>query len=125
MAELIQKSNKTSITVNVLTKKEDGMFVAHCLELDIVAVGTTIDDAQRELVSLVCAQIDSAFSNDNLDNLFHPAPPEVWQELFKCKEQIERKYEIRSEFKKKNDIEKTPPWLITNICNPEANLCHA
>ncbi|MBC8440821.1 MAG: hypothetical protein H8D87_14220 [Deltaproteobacteria bacterium] len=125
MAELIKKNKDISFTVNVLTKKEDGMFVAHCLELDIVAVGNTIEEVQKDIVSTVCAQIDYAFSNDNLDNLFHPAPPEAWQEFYKCKEQIERKYPIRSSFTKARDIVKVPPWLTTNFCNSEANLCHA
>jgi len=125
MAELIKKIDKISFTVNVLTKKEDGMFVAHCLELDIVAVGDTLDDVQREIVALVCAQIDYAFSNDNLDNLYHPAPPEVWQELYKCEEQIERWHEIRSDFTKKKNIVKVPPWLTTKTCNTTELTYHA
>ncbi len=126
MAEPIKKSNEISFTANVLTKEEDGMFVAHCLELDIVAVAPTQEEVQREIVSLVCAQIDYAFSNDNLDNLFHPAPSEMWQEFYRCKEQIERKYAIRKGFQKKTGIEKiVPPWLITKTCKAEENICYA
>lgn len=125
MAESIKKNKDISFTVNVLTKKEDGMYVAHCLELDIVAVGSTLDEAQKEIVSTVCAQIDYAFSNDNLQNLYHPAPPEAWQEFYKCKEQIERKYPIRHEFATRSNIIKIPPFLTTNSCNSEANLFHA
>ena len=110
-----KKSSDISIGVNILIKEEDGMFVAHCLELDIVAVAKTLDQAQREVVSLICAQVDYAFSNNNLDNLFHPAPPEVWAEFFKCKEQQERKYKLESAFQK--DIKTIlPPWIIAKTC---------
>jgi len=126
MAEKIKKSNEISFSANVLIKEEDGMIVAHCLELDIIAVGTTLKEVQSEIVSLICAQIDYAFSNDNLDNLYHPAPPEMWQEFYRCKEQIERKYAIRKKFQGKSGIEKiVPPWLITKTCRAEETRCYA
>ncbi|MBU4261221.1 MAG: hypothetical protein KKC76_04985 [Proteobacteria bacterium] len=122
MTSLGEKSEDISISVNILIKEEDGMYVAHCLELDVVAVSKTPDQAQREVISLICAQVDYAFSNNNLNNLYHPAPPEVWTEFFKCKEQIARKYKLQSGFKK--SIESIlPPWLIANTCQP-GKLCH-
>ena len=88
MANFINKSNDASFTTNILIKKEDNLFVAHCLELDIVAVGETLAAAEQEIVSLISAQIDYAFSNDNIDYLFHPAPSEAWQEFYRCKKQV-------------------------------------
>lgn len=123
MASLDTESNATSISVNILIKKEDGLFIAHCLELDIIAVCDTLDNARKEVISLVCAQIDYAFSNDNLENLYHPAPQEVWVEFFKCKEKIERKYKLESGFKKEKNRSFLPPLLTTNTCQPKA-LCH-
>lgn len=126
MVEVLKKSNDISFTTNILVKKEDGLYVAHCLELDIVAVAETFDEAQREIVSLICAQIDYAFTNDNLDNLFHPAPSEAWQEFYKCKEQVERKYEIRPLIKNRTHSQKIiPPWLITKTCEPANTLLYA
>jgi hypothetical protein len=126
MASLGKKSKDISIAVNILIKKDEGMFVAHCLELDVVAVAKSAEDAQREVISLVCAQVDYAFSNNNLDNLFHPAPPEVWAEFFACKEQRERKYKLESGFQKEVKEHKIllPPWLIAKTCQ-QGNLCHA
>ncbi len=77
------KKNEThSFDVNVLLKKEDDLFVAHCLEFDIVAVAETEEQAKKDLKDLVVAQIEYAFANDNLENLFHPAPKSVWEEYF-------------------------------------------
>ncbi len=122
MAIIGKKSADISLSVNILIKENDNMFVAHCLELDIVAVAETLDQAQKEVVSLICAQVDYAFSNDNLSNLFHPAPPEVWAEFFECKEQQERKYKLESAFQKgvKTIL---PPWLIAKTCQ-SCKYCH-
>ncbi len=127
MGELLRKSHDISLSVNILIKEEDGLFVAHCLELDIVAAAKTFDEVQREIISLICAQIDYAFSNDNLENLFHPAPQEVWQELLSCNEQLERKYKIDSSFSKNNKKKGSilPPWLIAKTCKANNSMCHA
>lgn len=124
MFGIFRKNKDTSISVNILIKKEDDAFIAHCLELDIVAVADTADDAQREIISLVCAQVDYAFSNNNLDNLYHPAPAEIWSEFFACKKAKERKYKLESGFQKaaKEHHSILPPWLISKTC--EGNLCH-
>ncbi len=117
MTESIKKSTKRSFTVNILIKKIDNLYVAHCLELDIVAAGKNRAQTEKEIVSLVCAQVDYAFNNNNLDHLYHPAPPEVWKEFFACKEQIERRYRLVSDFRnaqRKRQI--LPPWLIAKTC---------
>ena len=126
MGEIIRKTNDISFTVNILIKKEADLFVAHCLELDIVAAAKTADQAQREIVSLVCAQIDYAFANNNLDNLFHPAPHEVWSEFYACKEQMERKYRLESTFgRDSSEHKKFPPWLISKTCQSDHHFRHA
>ena len=78
----MDRAKETFFTTNILIKKEDGAFVAHCLELDIVAVGETLDQAKKDIVDLVAAQIDYAFANANMENLFYSAPPEVWGHFF-------------------------------------------
>jgi predicted RNase H-like HicB family nuclease len=80
------KSRENSMVFNILIRKEDKIFVAHCLELDIVAARDTLDEAEKEIFDLVSAQVGYAFRNNNLDNLYHPAPPEVWREFYACKE---------------------------------------
>lgn len=117
MGELIRQSNDISISANILIKKEDGIFVAHCLELDVVATGNSYEEAQRECVSLICAQIEYAFAHDNLDNLYHPAPPEIWAEFFSCKAQEERRYMIEHRLEEKTEKPVIlPPWLIAKTC---------
>ena len=69
------------LAFNVLVKFAEGLWVAHCLELDIVATGETSDAAVADIKDLIKAQVSSALSNDNLDYLYHAAPIEVWREF--------------------------------------------
>lgn len=114
----------TSMVFNLLIKKEKGLFVAHCLELDIVSTSTDFDQVKKEIIDLVMAQVDYAFSNDNLNYLYHPAPEKVWAEFYACKDQIEEKVKIKSSFKK--PVKRfVPPWIIARMCSSLDNLCYA
>ena len=102
-----------SMTFNILAKKEKNVWIAHCLELDIIATADKLPVLKKEIVDLIITQIDYAFSNDNLENLYHPAPAEVWKEFYACKESIEKKIKMKSEFKDNSFV---PPWIIANTC---------
>lgn len=122
----IKKSSKgLAMTFNVLIKEEDDVYVAHCLELDIVATSNTEDQVEKDIISLITAQVSYAFSNDNLENLYHSAPPEIWAEFFSCKDQREERHKTESFFKKEPPSGSIiPPWIITNTCR-SPRLCHA
>lgn len=123
MGEIIRKSNELSFNTNILIKKEEDLFVAHCLELDIVAVADSPNQARRECVALICAQIEYAFAHDNLENLYHPAPHDVWAEFYACKVQDELRYKLETRLEESNDSPAIimPPWLIAKTCQ----TCHA
>jgi hypothetical protein len=122
MEELIRQTSDLSFNTNILIKKEDGMFVAHCLELDLVAVADSRDQARRECVALICAQIEYAFAHNNLQNLYHPAPQDVWTEFFACKAQDELRYKLESRLEESDHPAAImPPWLIAKTCQ----TCHA
>jgi hypothetical protein len=108
---------------NLLVKKEDDTYVAHCLELDIVATSRDLEQVKSDMVDLIKAQVDYAFSNNNLAHLYHPAPPEVWQEFYACKHQIEEKT-IRSAVKSKTSERFIPPWIVARTCEL-FKPCHA
>jgi hypothetical protein len=102
---------------NVIVKKEADQYLAHCLELDIVATWGTESDVLANMVDLIAAQVDYAFSNDNLDNLFRPAPRSVWEEFYTCSQQVEMKIELQSKLKTPSEKESfIPPWIIAKTC---------
>ena len=120
MASRSEKS--VAMEFNCLIKKEDGLYVAHCLELDIVATGNTIKAVRKDIGDLIIAAVDYAFSNDNLDALYHPAPKEVWQEFYKCTGQVEEKRRLKSVFKKDKELETfVPPWIVAKTCILESH----
>lgn len=114
----------TSMIFNVLIKKDGNLYIAHCLELDIVATSEDERKMKTDILDLIKAQVDYAFSHDNLGNLYHPAPPEVWQEFYACKEQIEKKINIKSAFSEASE-RFVPPWIITRSCTSFRQPCHA
>jgi hypothetical protein len=114
--------NATAVTFNILVKQEPEGFLAHCLELDIVATSETLEGVKKDMIDLIFAQVHYAFSNDNLEHLYHPAPPEVWKEFYECRERIQEHYRTPEE---DTELEKfVPPWIIANTCRSSGS-CHA
>lgn len=76
---------KPQFRLNILTHEEDGMFVSHCLEMDIVATNTTEKKALNDVINLIKAQIIYAIENKNEDYLLKSAPLEVWRKIKEAK----------------------------------------
>ena len=108
---------------NILIKKDvdKGCYIDHCLELDIVATSKRMREVKRDIINLIDTQIDYAFSNNNLSNLYHSAPIELWQEFYKCKIIEESNKRIKSHFSAGASF--IPSFITANIC--EAPTCHA
>ncbi len=77
------KEEKSSLTFSILIRKEDDIFVAHCLELDVVATAPTFAQVRNDIADLVLAQVSFAYENDNLKYLYKPAPKEVYDAFLK------------------------------------------
>lgn len=80
----------------VLIRREPDAWVAHCLELDLVAVAPTVEQAESDIIDIVFTHVRYAFENDNIEHMYHPAPPEVWQEFFDCHDREETTYPVDS-----------------------------
>lgn len=109
---------------NVLIKQVNEEYIAHCLELDIVTTAGALKQAQKDIVDLIAIQISYAFSNDNLDFLYRPAPQEVWQEFYKCKEKAKKKIKVKKPTFDKASTGFIPPWFIARTCMASSQACH-
>jgi hypothetical protein len=78
--EDVTMGKKAEIRLDVLIKKEDNYYLAHCLQFDLVATSDTLEGVRKDIFDLCCAHIDYSYANDNLEFLFSPAPKEVWSE---------------------------------------------
>jgi len=86
-----------SLCFNVLVERqEDGSFLAHCAELDLVAEASSTDEACADLLNIIDVQIRTCLENDNLENLYFPAPREVWQKLGRAQQRCEQQKSYRS-----------------------------
>ena len=70
-----------SIKLNVIIYQEGNEWVAHCLQMDIVTANTAERSVESDIIDLIKAQVIYAIENDNLGNIFKPAPPEEWAKL--------------------------------------------
>jgi len=112
----------SAVTFSILIKqtKEYG-FVAHCLELDLVATADTLEAVKADILDLIIAQIQYAFANDNVEYLYHSAPPEVWREFYECREQETERYQVPNCEDNENIEKFIPPWIIANTCRSKSD----
>jgi len=68
-----------NINLSAIVYCESGVWLAHCLELDIVAEGEGANDAFESLKSLCDLQITVALEEGDIGSVFRPAPPEIWK----------------------------------------------
>src|SRR4030042_6294185 len=111
------KKTEMSMVFNILAKKTADIWIAHCLELDIVATSASLETLKEDIKDLILTQVDYAFSNDNLESLYHPAPSAIWKEFYECRNSIEDRIEVKSAFQKKTSARFfVPPWIIAKTC---------
>jgi hypothetical protein len=66
-------------------------WIAHCLELDLVAEGETPESALQDLIDISVLQIKTAIGNQDLISAFRPAPPEIWAMFSRAKDRPVKK----------------------------------
>ena len=81
---------KRQFTFNVLIDKQEGIHVAHCLEMGLVAVSEDVEELPAIMSKLIVRQVEFALSNNNPSDIYHPAPLEVWQKFRIAKQEVER-----------------------------------
>ena len=58
---------------NTLFEEKEGVHVATCIEMGLVAVADRKDDLSAIMDKLIHRQISFALANDNFPDIFHPA----------------------------------------------------
>jgi hypothetical protein len=83
------KDMKRQFNFNVLIDEQQGIHVAHCLEMGLVAISEDVEELPAIMSKLIVRQIEFALKNDNPSDIYHPAPLEVWQKFRNAKREIE------------------------------------
>jgi hypothetical protein len=87
------KAHYYDLSIRVLIYKEDRQFVAHALELDILAYGGTESAAKKELEGLLANQLSFAACIGKPEIVNFPAPQEFfdrWEQANQAKLKGER-----------------------------------
>ena len=108
------EASKVKLHLDVLLTKEETLYVAHGLQLDLVATGETLEEAKRDLLDVVEVQINYAFQHDNLEHLFRPAPGEVWKKFFELKSK--REAEVFEQYLMENEDRAFPDVEFQERC---------
>lgn len=70
------------VMLRAVLYQEDGLWIAHCLELDVVGDGTTQREALDQLTANIKAQIEESFQLGAQNTLFSSAEPEILRMFF-------------------------------------------
>jgi len=88
----INMAREEKFSFKVLIKQEPDAWVAHCLELNLVAVAKTAEQVESDIIDVIVAHVRYAIENENLEYMYHPAPANVWKDFFKCSDREEASY---------------------------------
>ena len=67
-----------TMTWRFVVYKEQGFWLSHCLETDVVAEGASAAEALRNSRDLCDFQIRTAMRDGDIASIFRPAPKEIW-----------------------------------------------
>ena len=82
MASKIPKSMPFRICIYPCDDKK-GVFIAHCLDLDVISDDTSVEGAVTELLKVIETQIE--LCETHKAQVFFPAPGRIWQKYTSAK----------------------------------------
>jgi len=88
---MAKATRSLNVTLRGIVYAEDGTWLAHCLEMDIVAEGSDPQRALNDLLELCDFQLRVAAEEADLESAFKPAPPEYWKLFFTAHKRISKK----------------------------------
>jgi len=67
--------------LHYLFSDSHGKTIAHCLDLDLVVTGASLEEADTRLDGLVRSHVEMSLQTGNLANLATPAPSSYWKKF--------------------------------------------
>ncbi len=79
MVKVSQRVSDFRFTFRALVYREDGFWIAHCLETDVAAEGDSPAEAVHALGELLTTLVEQAIKEGDLRSVFSPAPHDIWR----------------------------------------------
>jgi len=115
--------DRGEIRLDILIKKDNGHYMAHCLQFDLVATDDTLEGVQAAILDLCVAHIEFSHKHDNTDHMYLPAPKEVWNEYYNLAKDPRCSFEIKAlpiSFKGRPPSLMMPPFMVQEVlCNDQ------
>jgi hypothetical protein len=67
------------LSFHVLVEQHADVYVAHCLEMGLVATSLDEEDVTSKMTKLIVRHVEFAMAHDRLGDIYHPAPAEVFK----------------------------------------------
>jgi predicted RNase H-like HicB family nuclease len=67
------------IPLRAILYREDGVWIAHCLELDLIGDGATQEEALELLSQAILTQVEASIHYQSLHSLFRPAEAKYFE----------------------------------------------
>ena len=116
---------RPEIRLDVLIRKEEDYYLAHCLQFDIVVTDDTLEGMKQAILDTCVAHIQYSIENNNLHYLFSPAPQEAWTQYLTLAQNPQCVAEMKALSLALSGAGKTPaipPFIIQEVlCNERAS----
>ncbi len=73
------ESEAVIIELRGVVYREGQWWIAHCLEMDVVAEGDSPFEAISSAMELCDAKIEVSIDDGDFRAIYHPAPTEIWE----------------------------------------------
>ncbi|MGH7596022.1 MAG: type II toxin-antitoxin system HicB family antitoxin [bacterium] len=82
----MKKNGKAEpLDLHILIEKEDRLYSALCLELDVASQGRTVAEAKKNIVEAIELFLESVYAlGDEKEFIPRPAPVEEWMKYFQA-----------------------------------------
>ena len=77
-----RRQMKQNLHILISQQKKEKIYIAHCLDMDIAAQGTTEQEAVNELRGLIQTQLEYCLEDNMLNTIFRPAPKAYWDKFY-------------------------------------------
>ena len=67
--------------VRVVIEKEDTLYIAHCLDFDLVTQAKSFKGAKEMMIDAIYEYLTYAVENNLQEQVFRPAPSEYWAKI--------------------------------------------
>jgi predicted RNase H-like HicB family nuclease len=78
------KATATKDSVHVLVYLDEGAWLAHCLEFDLLGHGDSPREAVKTLLGVIETHFDHLRETGREEDIYNPAPHDFWKKLAKA-----------------------------------------